>query len=185
MERHIHAQIAAGDHDGVGRVEDVYRLLDLDFGDARAAPSGVGQTSTGGAQVFAAADVGRSDEFDVGGDGELDGGYRLVGDVMRGGGVAWRGYRLVALHQSAAAHDALDVLAGDAVDALFDDAFVDEDGGPGTETAVQSGGPHGAAVRRRGDALGGQRESVAGFHQDADPLAFAHRARGRRCRCGI
>ena len=94
---------------------------------------------------------------------------------MRGGGVAWRGYRLVALHQSARAHGALDVLAGDAVDARSDDACLDEDGGPRRDVAAPTGGPHGAAVRRRGDALGGRRESVAGLHHDAVSLALDKR----------
>jgi hypothetical protein len=149
------AEVSAGDHDGVGDLEDAVEVFDglglFELGD----DPGVG--FEGGETVFDVADVGGgADEGDGYGvdalaDGEDEVFLVLFGERRDVDGDAGEVDAFVFAEGAAVDDDAGDVAAFDGLDAELDEAVGEEDAGAGFEVLGEGKASTSAAVLRSGE----------------------------------
>ncbi len=164
--RDLDAEIAAGDHDGVGDFEDAVEVLDglglFELGDDPGVGLEGGEAAFDVADVVGGADEGDGDGVDALSDGEDQILLVFLGERGDLDGDAGEIDALVLAEHAAVDDDAGDVGAFDLLDAEFDEAVGEEDAGAGLEVfgeglegGTDEGGGAFDLARGDGEALAG------------------------------
>ena len=142
VERHLDPEVAAGDHQAVGRVGDLVEVLDrglaLDLGDDRDPPAGLRHHRADRLDVRRLADVARGEEVRLLGDGEGDVGAVLLGDLEGEVGVR-QVDPLAGLHRAAVDDPRPHAVPLLRLDAQLDQAAVDQHPLAGLQVAQDLG----------------------------------------------
>ncbi|GAA2880097.1 hypothetical protein GCM10020220_082540 [Nonomuraea rubra] len=177
LQRQLDAEVAAGDHDAVERLDDVGEAVDglrlLDLGEQREADGLLLHDVAHHVGVGRAADEGQGDHVEAGAQRPAQVGLVLVGE-RRGADVDARQVEALVVGDHAADDDAGDdALAVDAGGLQHEAAVVDEDRVTGADVLGQPlvGGGDLLAVARH--VFGGDGEDVAEAQPDG---AFLERA---------
>ena len=164
------AEIAAGDHDGVGDFEDAVEVLDglglFELGDDPGVGIERGETVFDVADVVGGADEGDGDGVDALADGEDEVFLVLLGERWDVDGDAGEVDAFVFAEHAAVDDLAVDVAALDGLDAKLDEAVGEEDAGAAFE--VFGEGLEGGADESGGafDLAWGDGEALAGDELD-------------------
>ena len=166
ISRDLHAQIAAGDHDAVGRLYDLVDVLDglvaFDFREEHdVAAAMLVQKRSHLAHARGIANEGRSDEVDALLDAEQQVGAILVGHDRQGQRCAGEVHGFALAEQAGVLHGAMDVAALDAVDGKLDKPVIDQDDRTGRNDIGQTLARLGDHTIAALDARLGERERVA------------------------
>ena len=167
----LHAQVAAGDHDGIGNLDDFLDVLNgvgvLDLcHDADAAAAVVGEERSDGAYVVAAAHKRCRHEVDALFDAEQQVFFVLLGHDGQGHVGAGKVQLLAFAEHARVLHGALDVGAHNAVDRKLDQAIVDKDDGAGLYELMQALESLVHAAGGAQHVFFGEEEVVAGTQQN-------------------